>query len=141
MVTRTANANWQGALADGKGTVSLDSSGAGSFPVSWSSRSEQPGGQTSPEELIAAAHATCYNMALSMALGEAGSPPESLDTRADVTLDLEKVQINDIHLIVRADVPGMSAEDFGSAAKQAKAACPVSQALAGATITLDARLT
>lgn len=138
--TRTANANWQGSLADGKGAVSLDSSGLGRFQVSWPSRAEEPGGQTSPEELIAAAHSTCYSMALSKGLTDAGTPPQSIDTRADVTLRPGAGGITDIHLTVRASVPGMSAGDFASAAEQAKTGCPVSQALAGTTITLDAQL-
>lgn len=138
--TRTANANWQGSLAEGKGTVSLDSSGAGRFPVSWPSRAEDPDGQTSPEELIAAAHSTCYSMALSKGLTEAGTPPQSIDARAEVTFRPGAGGITDIHLTVRATVPGMTAGDFAEAAESAKSGCPVSQALAGTTISLDAGL-
>ncbi|MGH3319613.1 MAG: OsmC family peroxiredoxin [Streptosporangiaceae bacterium] len=135
---RTANAHWQGPLAEGKGTVSLDSSGVGRFEVSWPSRSEQPNGQTSPEEMIAGAHATCYSMALSNGLG-GGTPPETVDTRADVTFQAGQ-GITGIHLTARARVPGISAEAFAEAAEQAKANCPVSKALAGVSITLDAQL-
>ncbi|MQA83659.1 MAG: OsmC family peroxiredoxin [Streptosporangiales bacterium] len=137
--TRTANANWEGALADGRGTVSLDSSGIGRFDVSWPSRAEQPNGQTSPEELIAAAHATCFSMALSHGLGQGGHRPENIDTRADVTFQPGE-GITGIHLVVRATVPGLSPEDFQKVATGAKENCPVSQALAGTTITLDAAL-
>jgi lipoyl-dependent peroxiredoxin len=137
--TRTANAHWEGSLLDGSGQVSLDSSGLGKFDVSWPARTEEPNGKTSPEELIAAAHSSCFNMALSGALAKAGSPPEALDTRADVTFQPGK-GITGSHLTVRGKVPGMSEEDFRAAADDAKANCPVSQALTGTTITLDATL-
>lgn len=137
--TRTANTNWEGGLADGKGVVSLNSSGLGNFQVSWPARAEEPNGMTSPEELIAAAHSSCFSMALSKNLADAGSPPQSIDTRADVTFK-PGTGITDIHLSVRARVPGMSSGDFTDAAEQAKNGCPVSQALAGTTITLDAQL-
>jgi lipoyl-dependent peroxiredoxin len=138
--TRTANAHWTGPLIGGQGTVSLDSSGLGSFDVNWPSRSEDPNGRTSPEELIAAAHSTCYSMALSHGLAGAGTPPETVDTKADVTFQPGE-GITGIHLTVRATVPGLSAEAFERAAQDAKANCPVSQALAGTKITLDASLT
>src|SRR4051794_27276532 len=83
--TRTANAHWEGSLLEGQGTVSLDSSKLGTYDVTWASRSEEPGGRTSPEELIAAAHSTCYSMALSHALAGAGTPPEKVDAKAEVT--------------------------------------------------------
>lgn len=137
--TRTANANWRGGLTDGEGVVSLDSSNIGRFPVSWAARTEESGGMTSPEELIAAAHSSCFSMALSKGLADAGSPPQSIDTRADVTFR-PGVGITDAHLTVRASVPGMSPGDFTEAAEQAKSGCPVSQALTGTTITLDAQL-
>ncbi|MQA95518.1 MAG: OsmC family peroxiredoxin [Streptosporangiales bacterium] len=137
--TRTANTQWKGGLTDGSGVVSLDSSGIGSYPVSWAARSEEPNGKTSPEELIAAAHSSCFSMALSAGLGKAGNPPQQLDTRADVTLQ-PGTGITGIHLTVRGVVPGMSEEDFKAAAQAAKEGCPVSQALAGTTITLDAAL-
>jgi osmotically inducible protein OsmC len=136
---RTAKAHWEGPLMGGQGKVSLDSSKVGEFEVNWPSRAEKPEGKTSPEELIAAAHSTCFSMALSHGLAGAGTPPESVDTRADVTFQPGE-GITGIHLTVRASVPGLSAEDFQNAAEQAKANCPVSKALAGTKITLDASL-
>jgi osmotically inducible protein OsmC len=138
-VTRTANAHWEGSLIDGKGAVSLDSSGVGSFDVTWRARSEESGGLTSPEELIAAAHSACFSMALSHALAQAGTPPRSVDTKADVSFQ-PGTGITGSHLTTRADVPGLSAEDFAAAAEDAKTNCPVSQALASIPITLDATL-
>ncbi|WP_019633912.1 OsmC family protein [Actinomadura atramentaria] len=137
--TRTANAHWEGPLLGGQGTVSLDSSGIGEYDVTWASRAEDPAGRTSPEELIAAAHSTCFSMALSHALAGAGTPPEAVDTKADVTFQPGE-GITGVHLTVRASVPGLSAADFEKAAQDAKAGCPVSKALAGTTITLDAAL-
>jgi lipoyl-dependent peroxiredoxin len=137
--TRTANAHWEGALLDGSGTVSLDSSGLGTYEVSWPSRAESANGRTSPEELIAAAHSTCYSMALSHGLAGAGTPPQSVDTRADVTFQPGE-GITGIHLTVRASVPGLDSAGFAAAAEDAKNNCPVSQALAGTRITLDAAL-
>ncbi|HKA69184.1 MAG TPA: OsmC family protein [Actinomycetes bacterium] len=136
---RTANAYWEGSLTEGRGNVSLDSSGLGNFDVTWAARTEAPGGMTSPEELIAAAHAACFSMALSHGLAQAGTPPERLDTRADVTFQPGE-GITGSHLTVRGRVPGLSQDDFVSAAETAKAGCPVSKALAGTTITLDAAL-
>src|SRR3954467_13543600 len=83
--TRTATTTWDGGLTDGKGRVVLESSGIGTYDVSWPARAEEPNGKTSPEELIAAAHSACYSMALSLGLTNAGSPPTSLDTQAEVT--------------------------------------------------------
>jgi lipoyl-dependent peroxiredoxin len=137
--TRTANTHWEGPLVGGSGTTTLDSSGLGQFDVDWPARSEQPGGKTSPEELIAAAHSACYSMALSGALAKAGTPPQSVDTRADVTFQPGE-GITGIVLTVRAVVPGMDAQAFQSAAEDAKQNCPVSKALTGTTITLDATL-
>jgi osmotically inducible protein OsmC len=137
--TRTANAHWEGSLLEGAGQVSLDSSGLGKFDVSWPARTEEPNGRTSPEELIAAAHSSCFNMALSGALAKAGNAPQALDTRADVTFQPGK-GITGSHLTVRGTVPGMSEEEFRAAAEDAKKNCPVSQALTGTTITLDAAL-
>jgi len=137
--TRTANAHWEGALLDGSGTVSLDSSGLGTYEVSWPSRAEAANGKTSPEELIAAAHSTCYSMALSHGLAGAGTPPQTVDTKADVTFQPGE-GITGIHLTVRASVPGLDAAGFAAAAEDAKKNCPVSQALAGTRITLDAAL-
>jgi len=137
--TRTANAHWEGSLFEGAGKVSLDSSGLGEFDVTWASRAEEPDGRTSPEELIAAAHASCFNMALSNGLAGAGSPPEALDTKAEVDF-VPGTGITEVRITVRGKVPGMSAEDFAEAAESAKVNCPVSQALTGTAITLDAAL-
>lgn len=137
--TRTANTHWEGPLFGGSGTTSLDSSGLGRFDVDWPARAEEPGGKTSPEELIAAAHSACYSMQLSNGLAKAGTPPQSVDTQADVTFQPGE-GITGINITVRAVVPGLSAEAFQSAAEDAKQNCPVSKALTGTTITLDATL-
>jgi len=137
--TRTATTNWEGNLLEGKGAVSLDSSGVGTFDVSWPSRAEAANGKTSPEELIAAAHSSCFSMALSHGLAQAGTPPTSVQTKADVTFQ-PGTGITGIHLTVNAVVPGLDADGFATAAENAKANCPVSQALAGTTITLTAEL-
>ncbi|MCO8129426.1 OsmC family protein [Acidimicrobiia bacterium EGI L10123] len=137
--TRTATTRWEGSLMEGSGQVTLESSGLGTYDVSWPSRAEEPDGRTSPEELIAAAHSSCFSMALSNGLAKAGSPPERLETTADVTFQPGE-GITGIHLKVVGTVPGMSAEDFVEAAEGAKVDCPVSKALTGTTITLDASL-
>ncbi len=136
---RTAEAHWEGSLFEGQGEVELVSSGIGSFEVSWPARAEQANGKTSPEELIAAAHSTCFSMALSNGLAGAGSPPTSLDTRADVTFQ-PGAGITGVKLTVTGVVPGMDAAAFEAAAQDAKANCPVSKALTGTTITLEASL-
>jgi lipoyl-dependent peroxiredoxin len=137
--TRHATTRWDGALLDGSGEVSLESSGVGKFPVTWASRAEDPNGRTSPEELIAAAHSACFSMALSHALAQAGNPPQRLETSADVTFQPGE-GITGIHLMVRGFVPGLSPEAFAEAAEGAKKNCPVSKALTGTTISLDATL-
>ncbi|WP_101258158.1 OsmC family protein [Streptomyces barkulensis] len=138
--TRTAKTHWEGNLLEGKGNVALESSGIGTYEVSWPARAEEPGGKTSPEELIAAAHSSCYSMAFSGGLARKGHTVEKVETRADVTFQPGE-GITAIKLTVRATVPGLSEEDFQTAAEEAKANCPVSQALAGVkNITLDARL-
>jgi lipoyl-dependent peroxiredoxin len=138
--TRTANTHWEGPLlAGGKGTVSLDSSGLGTFDVNWTARAEDAHGQTSPEEFIAAAHSSCFSMALSNGLAKAGHTDITLDTRADVTFQPGQ-GITGSHLTVRASVPGASAAEFAEIAEEARGGCPVSKALAGTTITLDATL-
>ena len=137
--TRTATAHWEGSLMEGAGEVTLQSSGNGTFAVSWPARAEEANGKTSPEELIAAAHSTCFSMALSHALAQAGTPPTSIDTTANVTFQ-PGTGITGIVLSVVGSVPGMSADDFQSAAEGAKEGCPVSKALAGTTITLEASL-
>jgi osmotically inducible protein OsmC len=137
--TRTASTRWEGSLFEGAGKVTLQSSGIGTYDVSWPARAEEPNGKTSPEELIAAAHSACFSMALSNGLAKAGSAPTSLDTSADVEFTPGK-GITGIKLTVRGVVDGMSADDFVAAAEDAKANCPVSQALSGTTITLEASL-
>ena len=138
-VTSEATTHWKGSLMDGSGTVSLDSSGAGTFDVNWKARSEGSTSVTTPEELIAAAHAACFSMAFSHALAENGTPPESVDTTASVTF-APGAGITGSHLNVNAVVPGLSQEDFDRIAADAKANCPVSQALSGIEITLEATL-
>jgi osmotically inducible protein OsmC len=131
---RRAEAIWSGALSTGSGTVSAVSSGAFSdLPVTWASRTEAPEGRTSPEELVAAAHAACFSMALSGALARAGTPPERLDVSAEVTFDKLDAgwRVVSSALTVRGRVPGMSAEDFNAAAEATKDGCPISVALAG----------
>lgn len=137
--TRTATTQWKGALLDGSGSVKLESSRVGTFDVSWPSRAEAPNGKTSPEELIAAAHSSCFSMALSHGLAGAGTPPQTVETTADVTFQPGE-GITGIVLSVKAQVPGITAEQFQQAAETAKANCPVSKALAGTTITLNAEL-
>ncbi|MFI6100652.1 OsmC family peroxiredoxin [Lentzea sp. NPDC051213] len=139
-ITQTANAHWEGSLTEGKGNVSLDTSKSGSFEIDWKARAEEAGGKTSPEELIAAAHSSCFSMALSHGLTGAGTPPTSIDTKAEVQFQAGQGVIG-IHLTVRANVPGLSNDDFVKAAEGAKANCPVSKALAAVeNITLDAAL-
>ncbi len=137
--TRHAKTHWEGSLLEGSGQVSLESSGLGTYDVSWPARAEEPNGKTSPEELIGAAHSACFSMALSSALAKSDTPPKSLDVQADVTFQPGE-GITGIHLTVVGDVDGISADDFAVAAEGAKKGCPVSQALAGTTITLDASL-
>ena len=140
MATRKANAVWEGGLEEGKGTVSL---GSGAFEGNYSFKSRFEDGQgTNPEELIGAAHAGCYSMALSVALEQAGHAPERVSTKAHVHLTKEGdgFTINKIDLITEAKIPGISKEDFQQQAKQAKENCPVSKALAGVDISLDAKL-
>ncbi|MFH8620015.1 OsmC family protein [Streptomyces sp. NPDC017979] len=137
--TRTAHTVWQGELLTGSGEVTFDSSGIGTQPVSWPSRAEQANGKTSPEELIAAAHSSCFSMALSHGLTGAGTPPTRLETKADVTFQPGE-GITGIHLSVRGEVPGIDEAAFVAAAEGAKKNCPVSQALTGTTITLSAEL-
>jgi osmotically inducible protein OsmC len=135
--TRTASAHWEGSLTEGAGQVTLESSGLGTYDVTWAARTEEPEGRTSPEELIAAAHSTCYSMAFSNALAQSGHPPASLDTTANVTFQ-PGPGITGVALSVTGDVPGMTAEEFQEAAEAAKTACPVSQALKAVPITLEA---
>jgi len=137
--TRNATTHWEGSLFEGAGQVTLKSSGLGTYDVTWASRAEDPDGRTSPEELIAAAHSSCFSMALSNGLAKAGTPPTALDTSAEVDF-VPGTGITEIRLTVRGAVDGMSEDDFIAAAEDAKANCPVSKALTGTTITLDAAL-
>jgi osmotically inducible protein OsmC len=138
--TRNATTHWEGSLTEGAGQVTLQSSGIGTYDVSWAARSQEANGKTSPEELIAAAHTSCFSMALSGALAKAGTPPTALDTSAEVDF-VPGTGITEIRLTVRGVVDGMSNDDFVAAAEGAKANCPVSQALAAVpSITLDAAL-
>lgn len=133
--TRKASALWNGNLLEGKGTVSLVSSGVGTFDVSWPARSEEANGQTSPEELLGAAHAACFSMALANGLAKAGTPPTQLRTSAEVDF-LPGTGITEIRLTVSGDVPDLDAEGFRAAAESAKENCPVSQALKAVPIKL-----
>ncbi|MFJ8463921.1 OsmC family peroxiredoxin [Streptomyces swartbergensis] len=138
--TRSAHTVWEGSLFKGNGVVTLDSSGIlAEQPVSWAARTEEPGGKTSPEELIAAAHSSCFSMAFSNILDKAGTPPTKLVTSADVTFQPGE-GITGIHLTVEGTVPGMDEEAFLAAAEEAKVGCPVSQALKATPITLTAKL-
>ena len=137
--TRIANAHWEGSLLEGSGNVSLDSSNTGKFDVTWASRAEKPDGLTSPEELLAAAHSTCFSMALSHGLAGNGHAPQEVDTRAEVDF-VPGTGITQIRLTVRARVDGLSDDEFAAAAEDARANCPVSQALKAVDITLDAAL-
>ena len=139
MPQRKGSAEWIGGLKDGRGSVSL---GSGTFEGSYSfgSRFEEAGG-TNPEELIGAAHAACFSMALAAALGKAGFEPRRVSTTARVDLEMKDgPRISTITLDTEADVPGIDAEEFRKQAEGAKANCPVSRALAGVDIRLEARL-
>ncbi|CAM5536753.1 OsmC family protein [Streptomyces aurantiogriseus] len=137
--TRSAHTVWEGNLLEGNGVVTFDSSGIGQQPVSWPSRAEQANGKTSPEELIAGAHSSCFSMALSHGLTGAGTPPTKLVTSADVTFQPGE-GITGIHLTVEGTVPGLDNDQFVAAAEEAKTNCPVSQALKAVPITLSAKL-
>ena len=144
MPTRTARTGWTGTLEQGVGKVELTSSKIGTYEVSFPKRvADDAGGTTSPEELIAAAHSACYAMALSAEIGQAGGTPQALDVQADVTLGPDPAggfKLTGIKLTVRGEVDGLTADQFVEAAQAAKAGCPVSKALTGVDITLDAAL-
>ena len=144
MPTRTARTAWNGSLEKGSGQVELTSSGVGTYDVSFPKRAaDDAGGTTSPEELIAAAHSSCYAMQLSAFIAEAGGTPQSLDVQAAVTLGPDPsggFAITGIALTVRGEVEDLDAAGFEKAAQAAKDGCPVSKALTGTTITLDAAL-
>jgi lipoyl-dependent peroxiredoxin len=141
---RRASATWSGDLTSGAGTVSAETTGVfTSLPVSWAARTEEPGGKTSPEELLAAAHAACYSMAFSNKLAKAGHPPERVDVTADVTFAKEEAgwKVATSHLTVRGRVPGISEADFTSIAEEARDGCPISVALQGnVKLTVEATL-
>ena len=129
---RRANVVWKGNLFRGSGTFDLVSSEAvQGLPVTWASRTERPDGKTSPEELIAAAHASCFAMAFSNTLAEQGNEPEELNVTAVCTFDADQVKVTSSVLDVRGKVPGLDAEGFQNAAEQAEQGCPVSNALRG----------
>ena len=141
MADRTAHVTWTGSLIEGAGKITSVGSGAfGPLDVTWESRTEDSGGRTSPEELIAAAHASCFSMALSHALAEAGTPPQRLDVDATVTF-VPGTGITKSALVVKAAVPGIDEPAFLHAAQAAKENCPVSMALASVPeISLEASL-
>src|SRR5918995_4614969 len=134
--TRTAHTVWNGDLMKGSGVTTLDSSGLGTFDVTWKARTEASEGKTSPEELIAAAHSSCYSMAFSNMLAQAGHTPDEVHTKADVTF-VPGTGITGSHLTVSAKIPGISEEEFQRIAGEAKTGCPVSGALASIDITLE----
>ena len=133
--TRKASTIWNGTLLEGKGEVTLNSSGVGVFPISWPARSTEANGVTSPEELIAAAHSACFSMAFAGRLAQAGTPPTELRTSAEVDFQ-PGVGITEIRLHVSGEVPGLDHAGFALAAEAAKEACPVSRALTGVPIKL-----
>lgn len=140
---RTTRTTWTGSLASGEGKLSEGSSGAldGQL-VTWASRTEQPGGKTSPEELAAAAHSSCFAMALALKLGENHTPPQRLDVQSTVTLEaVDGVPtITTSRLKVSATVAGLDADAFAAVVDEAAALCPVSRLFAGAKISVDAKL-
>jgi len=144
MPTRTARTAWNGSLETGAGQVELSSSKLGTYDVSFPKRAaDDANGATSPEELLAAAHSSCYAMQFSAVLGAAGGTVEALDVKADVSLGADPAggfQLTGIHLTVRGEVSGIDNATFIQAAEEAKAGCPLSKALTGVAITLDALL-
>lgn len=143
IAVRTTKTTWAGPLASGTGTFSDSSSGVlDGRQVTWAARTEAPGGKTSPEELAAAAHSSCFAMALSLKLGENHTPPQQLDVTATVTLDevAGAPTITTSALQVVAEVPGLDAAKFAGIVDDAAALCPVSRLFAGAKITVDAKL-
>jgi lipoyl-dependent peroxiredoxin len=143
MPSRDATTHWEGDLQTGTGHVTLDSSNAGQYDVSFPTRAGDPDGQTSPEELIAAAHSACLAMNLSGVLAAQQVTADSIDVSAEVTLGPATgggFEISGIAITLRAKVPGMAADTFAELASTAERTCPVSKALAGTTITLDAAL-
>ena len=142
MAERTATSSWDGDLAHGNGVVMGASGGLGDLPVTWASRTERSDGKTSPEELVAAAHASCFSMALAHGLNEAGNPPEHLDVSAKVTLDLVDgaPTVTTSELTVTGRVPGIDQSGFEQAAADAGKNCPISRALGSLQISVNATL-
>lgn len=138
-INNQASTVWKGDLFTGSGTTNLETSGAGTFEVGWKARAEESGGTTTPEELIASAHATCFSMQLSNQLAQNDTPPTQLDSRAQVSFEAG-TGITGIQLTVEAQVEGLDAETFTRIAEEAKQNCPVSQALSGVDITLESKL-
>jgi lipoyl-dependent peroxiredoxin len=143
-VERQAHTLWEGPLIGGKGDTELASSGIGRFPVTWAARTESPDGKTSPEELLAAAHATCYAMAFSNFLAEAGNAPERLHVTSTVTFAPKEgggFAVTRSALEVRGRVPGLDQDGFRQAAEEAEKGCPISNAIRGnLEITVEATL-
>ncbi len=141
MSTRTARTAWDGSLSDGRGQVELTSSGAGTLEVSWPKRiADQADGTTSPEELVAAAHSSCFAMQLSHEVAEAGGTPQTLEVTAEVTLGPDPAggfQVTGIAISVRGEVEGLDADGFAQAAERAKTGCPISKALQAVPISLE----
>ena len=144
MAERTATTTWEGDLPKGRGTVTLNSGAIGDFPVTWASRSEKRSeGKTSPEELIAAAHSSCFSMALSNVLAEGGHPAESLDVSSTVSFDMVDgaPKVTESRITVRGRVPGVDEAGFQDAVRTAEQGCPVSNALRGnVDMSVDASL-
>jgi osmotically inducible protein OsmC len=142
MAERTASTTWDGDLARGNGILNGTSGALSDLAVTWASRTERSEGKTSPEELIAAAHSSCFAMALAHELTQAGSPPEHLDVTARVTLDQRNgaPTVTTSELTVTGRVPGIDQEAFASTAAGAGENCPISRALAGVEISVDATL-
>jgi len=142
--TRTANASWHGDLTSGGGDVGAATSGVFSgLPITWKARTEESDGVTSPEELLASAHASCFAMASSNELAKAGFPPQRVAVRVDVTADRREAgwTVISSHITLRASVPGVDEATFREATEKAKGGCPISRALVGnVEITLDATL-
>jgi osmotically inducible protein OsmC len=138
MAERRAEVVWEGNLPQGSGKFTVGSGAMGEQQVTWASRTERSDGKTSPEELIAAAHGSCFAMALSNVLDEGGTPPERLEITAVCTFDVDSVRVASSDLDIRGRVPGMDAEGFQNAVEQANEGCPVSNALRG---NVDIRLT
>jgi osmotically inducible protein OsmC len=139
---RSATCRWEGDLAHGNGTLSAGSGALGELPVTWASRTERSDGKTSPEELVAAAHASCFSMALSNELSQGGNSPDRLEVTANVTLDRvnDAPTVTSSELTVTGSVPGIDQGTFEQAAQNAGRNCPISRALGGVEITVNATL-